>query len=64
VRSGGIVFVDDCQLPAVRRAASFFVTNLGWTREEVSDADDLHQWAVLRTSEKPDTRPFDYYVDF
>lgn len=64
VRSGGIVFVDDFQLPAVARAASFCVTNLGWTTEEVSDADDLHQWAVLRTSEKPDTRPFDYYVDF
>jgi len=46
------------------RAASFFVTNLGWTTEEVSAADDLHQWAVLRTAPVPDTRPFDYYVDF
>jgi hypothetical protein len=64
VRSGGIVFVDDYRLSAFRRAASFFVTNLGWTREEVSDADDVHQWAALRTSEKSDTRPFDYYVDF
>ena len=38
VRPGGIVFVDDYQLPAVARAASFFVTNLGWTIEEVSYA--------------------------
>ncbi len=64
VRAGGLVFVDDYQLPAVARAVSFCVTNLGWTLEEVSAADDLHRWAVLRTSAVPDTRPFDYYVDF
>ena len=64
VRVGGIVFVDDYPLPAVARAVSFCVTNLGWTLEEVSAADDLHRWAVLRTSAVPDTRPFDYYVDF
>ena len=64
VRPGGIVFVDDYHLPAVARAVSFFVTNLGWTLEEVSATDDFHQWAVLRTSAAPDTRPFDYYVDF
>jgi predicted O-methyltransferase YrrM len=64
VRPGGIVFMDDYQLPAVARAASFFVTNLAWTLEESSPRDSLHQWAVLRTSSLPDTRPFDYYVDF
>jgi len=64
VRPGGIVFLDDYQLPGVARAASFFLTNLGWTLEEVSAADDFHQWAVLRTSAVPDTRPFDHYVDF
>jgi predicted O-methyltransferase YrrM len=64
LRPGGIAFVDDYQLPAVARATSFFLKNLGWTLEEVSATDDLHQWAVLRTSTSPDTRPFDYYVDF
>ncbi len=64
VRPGGIVFLDDYQLPGVARAASFYLTNLGWALEEVSAPDDLHRWAVLRTSEAPDTRPFDYYVDF
>jgi predicted O-methyltransferase YrrM len=64
VRPGGIVFLDDYQLPCVARAASFFASNLGWTVEEVSPADDLHQWAVLRTSTVPDTRPFDHFVDF
>jgi predicted O-methyltransferase YrrM len=64
VRAGGIVFLDDYQLPAVARAASFCMTNLEWTPEEISAADDLHQWAVLRTPEVPDTRAFDDYVDF
>ena len=64
VRQGGIVFLDDYQLPAVARAVSFFLTNLGWTLEEVSAADDYHRWAVLRTSAVPDTRPFDFYVEF
>jgi len=64
VRPGGIVFVDDYQLLAVTRAASFFVRNLGWTLEEVSAWDDLHRCAVLRTSAVPDTRPFDHFVDF
>ena len=64
VRPGGIVFLDDYQLPGVARAASFYKTNLGWTLEEVSAPDDLHRWAVLRTSALPDARPFDHFVDF
>ena len=64
IKPGGIVFLDDYQLPAVARAAAFFASNLGWTLEEVSAADDLHQWAVLRTSAAPDTRPFDHFIDF
>jgi len=61
---GAIVLVDDYQLPAVARAASFCLTNLGWRLEAVSADDELHQWAVLRTSAVPDTRPFDYFVEF
>jgi methyltransferase family protein len=64
VRPGGVVFLDDYQLPAVKRAASFFLRNLGWELEEVSEWDELHRWAVLRTSTAPDARPFGYYVDF
>jgi predicted O-methyltransferase YrrM len=64
VRPGGIVFLDDYQLPSVARAASFYQTNLGWRLEEVSTPDDLHRWAVLRTSALPDARPFDHFVDF
>src|SRR5438105_10906307 len=53
VRPGGIVFLDDYQLPAVVRAASFFVANLGWLLEDVSAIDEHHQWAVLRTATAP-----------
>jgi hypothetical protein len=64
VRPGGIVFLDDHQLPAVARVVSFCVTNLDWSLEELSPVDPLHQWAVLRTPDAPDTRPYDYFVDF
>jgi hypothetical protein len=64
VHPGGIVFVEDYQLPAVDRAVSFCVTNLDWTLEQVSAADELHRWAVLRTSAVADTWTFDYYVKF
>ena len=64
VRGGGIVFLDDYQLPAVARAASFCTSNLGWTVEEVSPPDLLHQWAVLRTPEVAVERPYDHFVDF
>ena len=64
VRPGGIVFLDDYQLPAVARAASFCLRNLGWTLEETSADDDLHNWAVLRTASRPEARPFDHFVDF
>lgn len=64
VKPGGIIFLDDYQLPGIARAASFFTSNLGWTTEEISPPDDLHQWAVLRTSVIPDGRSFDHFVDF
>jgi len=64
VDPGGIIFVDDYQLPGVVKAVSFCSRNLDWSIEEVSAADEQHNWAVLRTSTKADTRLFDYFVDF
>jgi len=64
VRPGGIVFVDDYQLPSIRRAVSFFTTNLEWKIEEGSTDDDRHHWAVLRTAQISTERPFDHYVAF
>jgi predicted O-methyltransferase YrrM len=63
VAAGGVVFVDDYELPSVARAVSFCTTNLGWKVEQVS-SDELHHWAVLRTAKVPPERPFDHYVDF
>ena len=64
VRAGGIVIVDDHQLPSVARAVSFCTTNLGWTLEEVSRDDEQHGWAALRTAAVPIERAFDHYVEF
>lgn len=64
VRPGGIVFVDDYQLPSVARAVSFCITNLGWTVDEVSADDELHHCTVLRTAHVPPQRSFDHHVDF
>jgi hypothetical protein len=64
VRPGGIVFVDDFQLPSVTRAVSFCITNLGWTLEELTTHDEKHHWAVLRTGTHADTRSFDHFVEF
>jgi predicted O-methyltransferase YrrM len=64
LRPSSVVFLDDYQLPGVAKAASFFVSNLDWQLEEVSPSDDLHQWAVVRTSANSDRRSFEHFVDF
>src|SRR6266487_2857675 len=64
VRKGGIIILDDYNLPGIKRAASFFVNNLGWRIEETSPPDDKHCWVVLRTSENEDTRDFRYFIEF
>lgn len=64
VRPAGIVFVDDYQAPAVSRAVSFCLTNLGWALEKTSVPDEHHQWAVLRTPRQPDARSHPHFVEF
>jgi predicted O-methyltransferase YrrM len=64
VTQRAVVFVDDMQLPAVRRAVGFCVANLGWTIED-EGREDEHQWVVLRTgSPAAFHRPFDSFVEF
>jgi predicted O-methyltransferase YrrM len=64
LRPGGIVFVDDEQLPAVRRAVGFCVANLQWTAED-EGREGEHAWLVLRTG-PPEAyrRPFDDFTEF
>lgn len=64
VRPGGVIMLDDYQLPSARKTVSFFTRNLGWTIEEEGRADDLHHWVVLRTAAPPLERDFDHFVDF
>jgi predicted O-methyltransferase YrrM len=61
---GAVVFADDLQLPAVRRATGFCVANLGWKVED-EGSEDEHEWVVLRTGPREAyDRPFDSFVDF
>jgi len=65
LEEGGVVFADDVQLPAVRRAVDFCLANLGWTVEEEGAEGDVHEWIVLRTGpHEAFLRPFDAFVDF
>ena len=59
VKRGGIIILDDYNLPGIKRAVAFFVTNLNWTIEETSQ-----EWVVLRTAQEADNRHFTYFVDF
>jgi predicted O-methyltransferase YrrM len=65
LREGGAVFVDDAQLPGVRRVIEFYVANLGWAVEDGGHEGDDHEWAVLRTGSRDAyLRPFFEFVEF
>lgn len=64
VGPGKVVFVDDYQLPAIAKSAGFCISNFGWKLEELSEADALHQWAILRLPSVPTARTFRDFVDF
>ncbi len=59
VQRGGIIILDDYDLPGIKRAVAFFVTNLNWTIEETAD-----DWVVLRTAQDADNRHFTYFAEF
>lgn len=64
LRGGSVIFLDDYQLPAIRKAVSFCTRNLEWTIEENGVADETHHWVALRTAQAARPRAFDYFVDF
>jgi predicted O-methyltransferase YrrM len=65
LRQGGIVFVDDTQVPGVRRAVNFCVANLGWVVEDEGEEGAGHGWMVLRTGPSDVFfRPFMQFVEF
>jgi predicted O-methyltransferase YrrM len=64
LKEGGVLFVDDMQLPGVARAVNFCVKNLDWTSED-RGKEEGHQWIVLRTGPRAAfSRPFADFVDF
>lgn len=64
VRPEGVIFADDYQAPAVAKAVSFCLNNLGWKLEETAPPDERHQWVVLRTVREPIPRSYPHFVDF
>jgi len=65
VAEGGIVFVDDTHLPAIRRAIEFCVDNLGWEPVGEGSEGTAHEWTVLRTGPRSLLhRPFTEFADF
>ena len=60
VRRGGIVILDDYNMPGIERAVSFFVNNLGWTVEETIEDYGI----VLRTALQADKREYWNFVEF
>ena len=60
VRRGGIVVLDDYNMPGIKRAVSFFLTNLGWTVEETIEDYAI----VLRTALQADKREYWNFVEF
>jgi predicted O-methyltransferase YrrM len=64
VKEGGIVFVDDVQLPGPKHTVAFCVANLGWTIED-EGREDEHEWIVLRTgSREAFLRPYTEHAAF
>jgi predicted O-methyltransferase YrrM len=64
LEEGGVVFADDVQLPAVRRAVDFCLSNLGWAAED-DGVEGEHEWVVLRTGPHDVfLRPFDQFAEF
>jgi predicted O-methyltransferase YrrM len=64
LNEGGVVFVDDVQLPGVRRAVAFCLANLGWTTED-QGKEGIHEWLVLRIGPREAfSRPIEEFADF
>jgi predicted O-methyltransferase YrrM len=64
LEEGGVVFADDVQLPAVRHAVDFCLSNLGWVAED-EGVEGEHEWVVLRTGPRDVfLRPFDQFSEF
>ena len=62
-KPSGIIFIDDYNLPGIKKAAAFFIKNLNWKIEEIGSYKK-HKWLIVRTAKKKDQRKYMYFVDF
>jgi predicted O-methyltransferase YrrM len=64
LKEGGVIFVDDVQLPGPKHALRFCVANLGWVIED-KGREAAHEWVVVRTGSRDAfLRPYAEFVDF
>lgn len=61
---GSLIFLDDLQLPGIKKAVSFFVNNLEWQIEAEASISKVHHWAALRTLPEVLERNYDAFTDF
>jgi len=64
VAPSSVIFLDDYQIAGVRKAVAFFISNMQWTLEEISEPSETHQWAVVRTRHEPLNRTYKDFVEF
>jgi len=63
VKKGGIIFIDDYNLPGIKKAANFYIKNLDWKIEKICSYKK-HKWLIARTPKKENKRKFMYFVNF
>jgi predicted O-methyltransferase YrrM len=61
---GSLIFLDDLQLPGIKKAVSFFVNNFEWQIEAEASISKEHHWAALRTRSEVLERNYDDFTDF
>lgn len=64
LKPGSLIFLDDLQLPGIRKVTSFFINNLGWKMEKEVHSSPYHHWGTLRTRNIVLERNFDAFTNF
>ncbi len=64
VPPGGLIVIDDRWMPAIRRAANYFVTNVGLIDESPGADSPGKRFICLRVPERLRVRRWDDFVEF
>lgn len=63
-RPGSLIVLDDRWMPAVRRAAAFFMSNLGLADESPAEGTPGFRFITMRVPKELPSRAWDHYVEF